>query len=423
LLKIAGRGAEAKVVARLPLKSQLGHSLALDESGETPVLWLGGSGKNAGPSNLVRVEDRGASFSPAGESILNPSKDDVSFVCYGDVDTEAELVYVTAGNGSVWRYNGETGEGGLFPVQSADLAVGPGGMVYAWAERGSFKGPVARYGRDGKPAPLAATGKHTYGAVYGRAGRGVNAPGIAVDNRGWVYATCGFNDCHVRVFDADGRLVDHERKGVISGNETLDGQGRGQAIPAIISYVLDMGGSLRVDHAYNLYVLEIGLPKGFVPPKGFEKDPRYTKAVGTIYKFTPKGGEFKKAERPPLEAVGAVQTYPGCGTISGGAGGGSCHCQRPRFGLDGYGRLYIPNGVTYKVSVRDNADNEIVNFGGYGNWDAQGPQSAEPRPEIPLGWPMFAGPSDRHIYVGDGLNHRVVRVDKRFAAEETCEVR
>jgi hypothetical protein len=96
---------------------------------------------------------------------------------------------------------------------------------------------------------------------------------------------------------------------------------------------------------------------------------------------------------------------------------------RPRFDVDAYGRLYIPHGVTYKVTLCDNADNEILAFGGYGNWDAQGPASVEPKPEIPLGWPIFAGASDRFIYVGDGLNHRVVRVDKQFAAAETCEVK
>ncbi len=75
------------------------------------------------------------------------------------------------------------------------------------------------------------------------------------------------------------------------------------------------------------------------------------------------------------------------------------------------------------MSVRDNADNEILNFGGYGNFDAQGPKSAEPKPGIPLGWPIFAGASDKYIYVGDGLNHRVVRVDKTFAAEETVDTK
>ena len=82
----------------------------------------------------------------------------------------------------------------------------------------------------------------------------------------------------------------------------------------------------------------------------------------------------------------------------------------------------IPNGITFTVSVRDNAGNRIVRFGGYGNYDCQGPASAEPIPAIPLGWPVAAGASDRHIYVRDCLNHRVVRVDKTFAVEAEAAV-
>lgn len=94
-------------------------------------------------------------------------------------------------------------------------------------------------------------------------------------------------------------------------------------------------------------------------------------------------------------------------------------CTKPRFDIDPYGRLYIPNAITFSVSLRDNSNNEIVKFGHYGNFDARGPDSEEPKPEIPFGWPVSAGASDKYIYVGDTLNHRVVRVDKVFALEET----
>jgi len=50
-----------------------------------------------------------------------------------------------------------------------------------------------------------------------------------------------------------------------------------------------------------------------------------------------------------------------------------------------------------------------------------GGKNPPPKPEIPMGWPIFAGASDKYIYVGDCLNHRVIRVDKQFATEETCK--
>lgn len=409
LLKVSGRGAEAKVVAKLPLTGGLGQTMALDDSGSKPVLWLGGG------SELTRFEDQGSEVTKAGESIINRDKSAIAFVCYGDVDPENELVYITEGMGRVWRYHGETGEGGLAPIKACDLAIGPGGLIYTWGDTGSYSGAVHRYSSDYKPAPLASTGKNSYGKVYGRFGRGNNAPGMAVDARGWVYVACGFNDCHVRAYDADGKLVDYERKAKVPEEKDKP------AGPALIGYVMDQGGSLRADAQGNIYVLEIGLPKGFTPPKGFEKDPGYLHSTGTIYKFTPKGGEFKKG-KDGWEADGAIQQYPGCGPNSGSWNStmSVCHCTRPRFGLDGFNRLLLPHGFTYQVALRDNANNEILSFGQYGNYDAQGPRSSEPKPEIPLGWPIFAGASDKYIYVGDGLNHRVVRVDKTWAAEAVC---
>lgn len=414
LLKISGCGADAKVVAKLTLKGSLGSVFTLDESGATPVLWLGGG------DQVVRVEDHGTELAAVGKSLINPSQDDISFVCYGDVDAEADRVYVTAGNGPVWCYDGESGAGGLMPFKACDVAIGPTGVIYGWGDTGSYEGPIARYGRDGKPAPLASTGKNTYGRVYGRFGRGMNAPGMAVDWQGRVYVDCGFNDCHVRAYDADGKLIEYERRARYTDDHKQPGG------PAIISYVLDQGGSLRVDPAGNLYVLELGLPKGSTMPKGFEKDPAFAKCTGMIYKFTQKGGEFTRDKDGGWDADGAVASYSApCGPLSGSWNSGIsvCHCTRPRFGMDAYGRLYVPNGITFKVAVQDNSDNEIVKFGGYGNWDAQGPKSSEPRPEIPLGWPIFAGASDKHIYVGDGLNHRVVRVDKMWVAEAVGEMK
>lgn len=195
-------------------------------------------------------------------------------------------------------------------------------------------------------------------------------------------------------------------------------------MPALVSGIVDQSGSVRVDAQGNTYVLQIGMPEGHIPPKGFEKDPSYLGAVGTIYKLAPAGGEFERKDKKLQPTTGLLRSYSTpCGTISGGIGGGACHCTKPRFDVDEYGRLYIPNTFTYQVAVVDNADNSILSFGGYGNWDAQGPKSSEPKPAIPLGWPILACASDKHIFVGDVLNHRVVCADKSWAAEALCEVK
>ena len=240
--------------------------------------------------------------------------------------------------------------------------------------------------------------------------------GLDVDPQGRVFATYGSNDCHVRAYDENGQLVkfDHQI--------TLKTRTGSEQIPVAISGVVGYGGSLRLDNQGNIYLLQHGLPADHQPPVGYENDDAYRNAVGTIYKFPPGGGELKQTQSSVKEARGAVARYPGCGPVSRWRAVGACACTKPRFDVDDFGRLYIPNGITYSVSVRDNANNEILQFGSYGNFDCQGPDSREPNPAIPLGWPVTAGASDRFIYVGDTLNHRVVRVDKTYAAEAVVPV-
>jgi hypothetical protein len=407
LYKISGRGVEAKTI-ELALKGTIGGAYTLDESGDAPVLWLAGQEREGerDQGKLLRIEDRGTKLVVTSDRTLNRDANALGFVGYMDVDREAELVYVTNSIDRVWRFHGTTGEGGPLPIKAVDLAVGPGGDLYTWGT-GSYEGPIARYHRDLKPAPLAS-GKHTFGQLYGRAGRGNSVCGLDVDLRGRVFATWGTNDCHVRGYDEKGELIDFPRR---------QKDERGKETPAVITGVTGYGGSLRVDHAGNLYLLQAGVPKGYPAPPGYEKDEAFRQAVGTIYRFPQTGGEVETKNGVVQRVVGFTASYAGCGPVSRWNAVGACACTKPRFDVDGYGRLYIPNGITFDVSVRDNADNEIVRFGAYGNYDCGGPKSKEPRPEIPLGWPITAGASDRYIYVGDVLNHRVVRVDRRFAAE------
>ena len=411
LLKIAGRGETARTVAEMALPGSVGGACALDPSRDVPVLWLAGT-TDAG-TKLLRVEDRGDKLEVTSDSFLNRDANAIGFVGYLDVDPEAELVYVTNTRGTVWRYNGETGEGGPLKIKAVDLAVGPGGTLYAWGT-GSYAGPVVRYTREMEPAPLRDTGKHTYGSLYGRAGRGCSVCGLDVDARGRVFATWGSNDCHVRAYDANGEPVSCGRT-----VELGEGDHKG-TVPALITGVSGYGGSIRVDLAGNIYLAQRGVPKGWRPPQGFEKDGAHRAAVGSVLKFGPKGGERSKGDDAVLGFSGVLNAYPGIGPMSEWRCVGACVCTKPRFDVDPYDRLYLPNAITFSVSVRDNAGNEIVRFGRYGNLDAKGPESQEPKPEIPLGWPVAAGASDRFIYVGDCLNHRVVRVDKSFAAEALC---
>ena len=68
-------------------------------------------------------------------------------------------------------------------------------------------------------------------------------------------------------------------------------------------------------------------------------------------------------------AENAVAVYPELGSVGGGVGTG-CSCRQPTFSVDRYGRLAIPNAITFKVRLVDNAGNEIPEVGKYGNLDA-----------------------------------------------------
>jgi hypothetical protein len=128
---------------------------------------------------------------------------------------------------------------------------------------------------------------------------------------------------------------------------------------------------------------------------------------------------------------GALRAYPGLAPYSSAAeafGGNSCCvCRAPRFDLDRYGRLVLPNAITSSVLLYDNAGNLIAEFGKYGNFDSQyvnpnteAGKAGKPTvavPEIPMAWPTGAGFSEEHIYVTDTQNRRALRLDATWAAE------
>ena len=128
---------------------------------------------------------------------------------------------------------------------------------------------------------------------------------------------------------------------------------------------------------------------------------------------------------------GATATYPGLAPFSkAGLGGNTCCvCRVPRFDLDRFGRLALPNAVTNSAWLYDNAGNLIAEVGRYGNFDSQyAPAGAADRvarlavPEIPLTWPTGAGFGARGLYVNDTYSRRVVRADWTYQAEASCPV-
>jgi hypothetical protein len=124
---------------------------------------------------------------------------------------------------------------------------------------------------------------------------------------------------------------------------------------------------------------------------------------------------------------------------------GSCHCTGADFDVDDFGRTFAPDAGRFRVGVLDANGNAILSFGAYGNQDNCGPdsyvvdpvakvlrarQDGDPKdlvspfatPEIAFAWIVGVAVTDRHAYVDDMINKRIIRVKLAYAAEERCEV-
>ncbi|HOX08646.1 MAG TPA: hypothetical protein PK280_19785 [Planctomycetota bacterium] len=143
---------------------------------------------------------------------------------------------------------------------------------------------------------------------------------------------------------------------------------------------------------------------------------------------------------------GALWHRQGFSTISTVGGSGGCHCFGTDFDVDDFGRIFAPDACRFRIGVLDANGNEITSFGAYGNQDNCGPDSyvldpagkfLRPRkaddpkdlvspfakPEVPLAWVNGVAVTDRHAFITDCINKRILRVKMGYAVAESCEVR
>ncbi len=444
-------------------------ALAVGE-GKTKV-WV--SGVKGG---LVALEDRGASFEPIPTHFKPAPEAQLDWNRLA-VDYERDIVYVNDGAALMYRYDGQTGQGGLLkkdgkPFWATDLAVGYDGLLFVRKGQGlqpgtDYSGPLERYTRELEPAPYPESGTHVLSKyIYSRYGIGYAERGIGAGPDGKVYISwmySGWVKYAITGFGPDGSPL----KGKYLKGECHEANYKAGTPPqldsAVIGPITAANGGIRVDLDGNIYVGMRVWPKGLPLPEGFQKDDAYQWTVGSVVKFTPQGGAiscqgegwgsdpFGGRPRTPgaagIEMVllprklemfveGAVAAYPGLGPFSHAGFGGNtcCVCRAPRFDLDRYGRLALPNPITASVLLVDNAGNTIAEIGRYGNLDSQllspsaagGDEPGKPIvavPDIPLAWPSGAGFGRKYLYVNDTQNRRVVRVSLTHALEETCPIR
>jgi hypothetical protein len=471
LVKFDGWKEGAKVVSEIkfPVGGDPDVFLAADFTGPAPQLWVANCPSGGA---VLRIEDKDGKLVIAENLADRGKKGDLGWACRIDVDPEADLVYVYDGRSGIVRYNGLTGERDGSLVAS-EYCVRRDGVVYVSGTDGGYSGGWSCLGRDLKPAPLPGGAKQI-GSRYGKMAPFTlyGSQGAAVTPDGHLYynSMFWFRVNMVLALNPDGspgkgtRMAEHFAGNIGGGFDPYTKLGfKG----ALVGLLQDRSGGVEVDQQGNVYVGLAIRPRDFVLPGDLEKLAKrggldiYQCGIGSAVKFGPDGGgmlpdpaqckpgtkfvigqnnppnQFTAPEKaaPGLPMgtgqrfcwnephwnilmEGATKAYPMLGTYSVG-----CACKTPRFEVDDYGRLYIPSAYTCSVQVVDNEGNEITKFGYYGNYDNGGPESAKPKPAIPLAYPMAAKASFKHIYVADEANRRVVRLEPTWKGEETCEVK
>jgi DNA-binding beta-propeller fold protein YncE len=427
------------------------QSMALSRSPERTVLWL--TGLN---DALTPLADKGSNFERLNFQ-LTVSGDEPTDWNRMSVDYGRDEVYANDGAGGMWRFNGLTGvgeklkkDGKVFPA--TDAAVGYDGLLYL-RSHSDYSGPLERYTRELVPAPFSGTGTHVLSPyLYGRMGVAFDGRGFGIgpDGKTYVSFMFFFSAYCIGGFDGDGKPlngkydlngdfpVKHEKGANAKPADEMRKQYPVGWTHAVIGPIPQANSGIRVDLKGNIYVGMMYREKTPTPPKGFEKDQAYRVSVGSVVKFGPEGGTMpgERAAQLASKLEGVLQTYPGLAPYSSateGFGGNTCCvCRAPRFDLDRYGRLALPNAITSSVLLYDNAGNLIAEFGKYGNFDSQyvnpntdAGKAGKPTvavPEIPMAWPTGAGFSEDHIYVNDTQNRRAMRLDTTWKFESIVAV-
>ncbi len=405
-----------------PVQKTAGPQMALVATDAQAAVYCAGV-----PGDLVKLVDKGGSFE-AVKTAFAPQPGALDVFNRISVDATREEIYISDGGNLFARFNGVTGEGGLLqkdgkPFHGTDLSVGYDGLLFMQTGEG-FSGALERLTRDLAPAPYPS-GTHVLSKyIYGRYGIGNCEKGLGAGPDGKVYMswmTGGWVKYGVSAWDGEGKPLNGKGSPVDAANHK--GGTPPELTRTVIGPIPQANGGVRVDLKGNVYVGMIVTPKDLPVPKGLEKNDAYKHCTGFVVKFGPGGGSVPGTEDMMTGASveGAIGFYPGLSPFSHPhLGTTCCVCRIPRFDIDRYGRLAIPNATANHVRLLDNAGNEILTFGSYGNYDSpsKGGTSA-----LPLAWPIGAAITDRSVYVLDVYNRRVLRADFVFAAEEICDVK
>lgn len=330
-----------------------------------------------------------------------------------DVDPRTETAFINDGWSGLYKVENwsnplvracstSTGK----QLRAGDLCVSFDGQLYIREDGSSWNGPITRWTLDHRHAPLnwANSGSNVlttfiYGRYEGTGGFGDKGMGVAPDKRVGMMYMKQFSDYFVGEF-ADSGCTDSLQHVDTVVNPLGAGAGNYR----------DTWGAVRYDTKGNLYM---GTHHPKLPretPAGLDWSRDYFQ--GNVVRF--KKGVKGYFDVNGVHGEDKVFTTP----FSGFSGGGDyCACRSPRFDIDQYDRLFVPNAIGQKVSVIDYNGNLILRFGQYGNEDSKGPGSLVPTADVPFAFPVGAAASDNYIYVTDMVNTRLVRAKMDYVLD------
>ncbi len=428
LLKFAGLGAtapeaEASLRSRWPI-------LTLDPRGARPTLYVANTERRDPKTGkswkaLMRLLDTGKGFEEAGEisddsGLLQP-------LLMG-VDRRRELVYGQRGIFAEYaRWDGRTGRVEPVPIPLhpkangiSEITAGADGTVAIHVQ--------SEFGRlDSRLRPLPFDASGTFITRL----RGDDCPRSFYDRGSCVAPRGGLYRIHERGGYAQPMRVSATNVDGTAGKDSL------------VIFETGSPAAVRVDRQGNVYVLDHLKPVGKPVPEALagkvsvKRHNRFVYNYGSLLKFRPEGGAVRVLSKGPprkrklkpgqlrfttaegrgdIVTDGALWSYYGVSMIQPALGRGNyCNCWTPRFDIDDFARVFLPDQLRCRIVVLDSNGNVITTIGRYGNVDDRGPG-------VPLADPRTVMVSRRAVYIGDMTNGRIARAKLRYRASLSCSV-
>lgn len=391
--------------------------MAVKQSPVRPILWISSfsAAKDPKQRSVWRIADEGDSFRVVDDFARRVPDNFNSSFDRIDADPRNETVYINDDLSGMFKL--EDWQNPIFvPCSTSaksrlaayDFTIGMNNLLYVrQSGTAAHIGPIRRYSLDHLHAPVPFTNTNT---------------NILVDN---IYSRCDFQifgDKGLSVY-ADGQVAIMAMSSrnlpyfvAVLGDSTYPSN----LAPAmaLIDMIPARGGGVRYDYKRNLYVGVGVRPQSHAMPAWYATDQAYDCAVGAVVKFAPGTGGTVTGLGAAGVVTGAERVYAtGYAPLSGECSrmATPCVCRSPRFDVDAYGRLYLPNAITNSVTIIDNGGNELVRFGRYGNIDDQWP-------EITLAYPAGVAATENYIYVSDMVNCRVLRIGMDYKLDNMPDI-